>query len=55
VDVRDQDAAQLLQAILEELRALREESARQTILLEAMLRKLDGIERTRVQLRHGQF
>ena len=46
MDVRDQDAAQLLQAILEELRALREEAARQTALLEAMLQKLDSIERS---------
>jgi hypothetical protein len=46
MDVRDQDAAELLRMLLEELRALREETARQTALLEAMLRKLDGIERT---------
>ncbi len=46
MDVRDQDAAQLLQAILEELRVLRDEAARQTELLEAMLRKLGDIERT---------
>jgi hypothetical protein len=46
MDVRDQDAAQLLQAILEELRALREESARQTALLEAMLEKIGSIERS---------
>jgi CCR4-NOT transcriptional regulation complex NOT5 subunit len=39
MDVRDQDTALLLQAILEEL-------LRQTELLEAMLRKLDAIERT---------
>lgn len=46
MDVRDQDAAELLQRILEELRLLREEAARQAALLEAMLRKLDGIERS---------
>ena len=46
MDVRDQDAALFLKAMLEELRALREEAARQTALLEAMLRKLDAIERT---------
>ena len=39
MDVRDQDAAQLLQAVLEELR-------RHTDLLDAMLRKLNAIERT---------
>jgi hypothetical protein len=46
MDVRDQDAAQLLQAILEELRGLREESARQSALLEAMLQKIGSIERS---------
>jgi hypothetical protein len=46
MDVRDAEAGELLQRLLEELRALREESARQTALLEAMLRKLDEIERT---------
>lgn len=46
MDVRDQDAAELLQRILEELRALREEAALQTAQLEAILRRLDGIERT---------
>ena len=46
MDVRDQDADRLLQMLLDELRALREETARQTALLEAMLRKLNGIERT---------
>jgi hypothetical protein len=46
MDVRDQEAAELLRMLLEELRALREETARQTALLETMLRKLDGIERT---------
>lgn len=46
LDVRDQEAAELLRMLLEELRALREETAPQTALLEVMLRKLDGIERT---------
>jgi len=46
MDVRDQDAAELLQRILEELRALRVEAARQSGLLDATLRKLDGIERS---------
>lgn len=46
MDVKDAEAGELVQALLEELRALREETARQTALLEAMLRKLDGIERT---------
>jgi transposase len=46
MDVRDAEAGELLAALLAELRALREESARQTALLEAMLRKLGEIERT---------
>jgi hypothetical protein len=46
MDVRDQDAALFLQAILEELRTLREEAARQTALLEAMLQKIGSIERS---------
>jgi len=46
MDVRDQDAAELLRALLDELRALREETARQSALLEEVLRKLDAIERT---------
>lgn len=46
MDVRDQDAAELLRALLDELRALREETARQSALLEEMLRKLGDIERT---------
>jgi hypothetical protein len=36
----------LLERLLEELRALREEAARQTALLEAVLAKLVEIERT---------
>ena len=43
MDVRDQDAAELLERLLEELR---EETARQTGLLESMVRKLDALERT---------
>jgi hypothetical protein len=43
MDVRDQDAAELLRALVEEVRLLREQS---TALLEAILRKLDAIERT---------
>jgi hypothetical protein len=46
MDVRDQDAAELLRAVLDELRALREETARQSALLEEMLRKLADLERT---------
>jgi hypothetical protein len=46
MDVRDREAVELLHAILDELRALRDESARQTSLLDAMLAKLGAIERT---------
>ncbi len=44
MDVRDEDAGRLLAGILEELRLLREQTAS---LLEAALRKLEEIERTR--------
>ena len=44
--VRDAEAGELLELLLEELRALREETARQTSLLEEMLRKLDSIDRS---------
>ena len=40
------ETVELLERLLEELRALREEAARQTALLEAVLAKLDEIERT---------
>jgi hypothetical protein len=43
MDVRDQDAAELLRALVEEVRLLREQT---TALLEAILQKLDSIERT---------
>jgi hypothetical protein len=43
MDVRDQETAALLHAVLEEVRLLREQT---TALLEAILRKLDEIERT---------
>jgi hypothetical protein len=46
MDVRDQDAAELLRALLDELRALREETVRQSELLEEMLRRLGAIERS---------
>jgi hypothetical protein len=46
MDVRDQDAVELLQALLEELRALREQAARQSALLEAIERRLEAIERS---------
>lgn len=42
----DAEVAALLERILEELRALRDEAARQNQLLEAILAKLDSIERT---------
>jgi hypothetical protein len=45
MDVRDQDAAELLRTLLDELRALREETVRQSALLEEMLRKLADLER----------
>jgi hypothetical protein len=41
--VRDHDAADLLRALVDEVRLLREET---TTLLEAILQKLDSIERT---------
>ena len=40
------ETVELLERVLEELRALREEAARQTALLEAVLAKLGEIERT---------
>ena len=40
------ETVELLERLLEELRALREEAARQTALLEAVLAKLGEIERT---------
>jgi hypothetical protein len=43
MDVRDQDAAELLRALVDEVRLLREQT---TALLEAILQKLDSIERT---------
>ena len=45
-DVRDRDAAELLERLLEELGALRQETARQTALLEAVLARLAALERT---------
>ena len=44
MDVRDQDAAALLHALLDELRALHAELARQTALLEAIERRLEALE-----------
>jgi hypothetical protein len=46
VNVGDTETHELLERVLEELRALREEAARQTMLLEEMLRKLDSLERS---------
>ncbi|CAN5124024.1 MAG: hypothetical protein H0U82_00885 [Actinobacteria bacterium] len=46
MDVRDQDVAEILRELLEELRAIRQEMARHTNLLEATLAKLGDIERT---------
>ena len=43
MDVRDQETAELLRELLEEVRLLREQT---TQLLEAVLRKLADIERT---------
>jgi hypothetical protein len=43
VDVRDQGTAELLRALIEEVRTLREQT---TALLDAILRKLDALERT---------
>ena len=43
MDVRDQDVAELLRVLIEEVRLLREQT---TTLLEAILQKLDSIERT---------
>jgi hypothetical protein len=43
MDVRDQDAAELLRLLVDEVRLLREQT---TTLLEAILAKLDSIERT---------
>jgi hypothetical protein len=43
MDVRDQDAAELLRALVDEVRLLREQT---TALLDALLAKLDVIERT---------
>jgi hypothetical protein len=43
MDVRDQDAAELLRALIDEVRLLREQT---TALLEAILQKLDSIERS---------
>jgi hypothetical protein len=43
MDVRDQDAAELLRMLIDEVRLLRGQT---TALLEAVLRKLDDLERT---------
>ena len=43
MDVRDQETAELLRALIDEVRTLRE---RTTALLEAILRKLDDLERS---------
>jgi hypothetical protein len=43
MDVRDQDVAELLRLLVDEVRLLREQT---TTLLEAILAKLDSIERT---------
>ena len=44
--MRDRDVAEILAAMLDEVRALREEVGRQSELLEAILRRLESIERT---------
>jgi hypothetical protein len=43
MDVRDQETAELLRALIDEVRTLREQT---TALLDAILRKLDDLERT---------
>ena len=43
MDVLDQETAELLRVLIEEVRLLREQT---TTLLEAILTKLDSIERT---------
>jgi hypothetical protein len=43
MDVRDEDVAELLRTLIDEVRLLREQT---TALLEAILAKLDSIERT---------
>jgi hypothetical protein len=43
MDVRDQDVAELLRTLIDEVRLSREQT---TALLEAMLRKLDSLERS---------
>jgi hypothetical protein len=43
MDVRDHESAELVLALTEEVRLLREQT---TALLEAILRKLDDLERT---------
>jgi hypothetical protein len=43
MDVRDKEAGLLLEQLLEEVRSLRRET---TALLEAILRKLEDLERT---------
>jgi hypothetical protein len=43
MDVRDQDVAELLRTLIDEVRLSREQT---TALLEAILQKLDSIERT---------
>ena len=46
MDVNDHATHELLERLLEELRALREETARNTRVLEEILAKLGSIERT---------
>ena len=46
MDVRDHETAELLRLLLEEIRALRGDTAQLTALLESMLQKLDSIERS---------
>jgi hypothetical protein len=46
VDVRDSDVRYLLELLLEELRALREEAARNNRVLEEILEKLGSIDRS---------
>ena len=46
MDARDTEAAALLAELLVEVRALRVEVVRQTEVLEAVLRRLESLERT---------
>ena len=46
MDTRDAEVAALLERLLDELRALREQTERQSEILDAILAKLEQIRRT---------